>query len=98
ISLSPLSLHDALPILSRRGTDPCASSFLLSPPPAVWYRSPHSNVLSRTAICSRSAGWRAPRSRPTVARRPTCSIWGLATQRNARSEEHTSELQSLAYL
>src|SRR2546426_711122 len=59
------------PSPSRRATDACASFCWPSPPPAAWRRSARSSAPSRTAICSRSGGWRAPRSRPTAARRPT---------------------------
>src|SRR3712207_1631150 len=77
-----LSLHDALPISSRRAPD-----------------DPRSSPPLRPATCAERRAWpgwstdRAPRFRGPCA--PTPRAHGL---RCARSEEHTSELQSRQYL
>src|SRR5438046_5576851 len=70
-----LSLHDALPISSRR-------SRTTWPPPA--------SSSSTTTSSARPT----PTSRPT----PRCARSTASSTRSSRSEEHTSELQSLTNL
>src|SRR3712207_6883581 len=59
--------------------------------PARWRRSSG----ARSAGGTRSAPWARPRSRGPRRRRRSPARW---TGRPARSEEHTSELQSRQYL
>src|SRR5205823_12186623 len=88
-----LSLHDALPILCS----PISSS-------AVRQRLPKHSVASASApgySSSKSSPTRMSGSTPRVlgevnGHRPAMTIPPLSPL--ARSEEHTSELQSLAYL
>src|SRR5205823_14870902 len=90
---SVLSLHDALPIFPPGTRAPCAAP------------------RRGSATSPRTAPARAPPARPTSSRpparparpTPTRAPWISATAartpaRTRRSEEHTSELQSLAYL
>src|SRR5205823_13077349 len=91
-ALHTLSLHDALPISIRRGSGPGTGCVLAAP------RRRGNLVLSAAQAGSPRARWApgagAPRP-PTAARcRPTRRAGSAA----GRSEEHTSELQSLAYL
>src|SRR5205823_15050171 len=86
--LSPLSLHDALPISSCR------------PPAAFLTRRLLPPARPGPAGGHRRVGWR-PRV-PVGDRSPRRGVVrysGTAPERGrTRSEEHTSELQSLAYL
>src|SRR3712207_9508152 len=69
-----LSLHDALPISSRRSASPPSRGATWRPP---------------------SAGPRPPTWRGSSSRR---CWWDCCCRPRARSEEHTSELQSRQYL
>src|SRR5205823_14570591 len=96
--ISPLSLHDALPIcapfvhpeISALSAALCArnSEFL------VEKRSRRSNAHGARdiALSRRSSSTSRPRDEARSETRQAKS------HRNRRSEEHTSELQSLAYL
>src|SRR2546425_8040454 len=78
-----LSLHDALPISTKW----CAATWPAMPPPRfAGVRSASSPAANAKSFSS----W--PRGRATRRSRPD---W---ESRRRRSEEHTSELQSLAYL
>src|SRR5205823_13564488 len=95
--IHPLSLHDALPI-SAWGPQRCpllahASTDALAP------------VLGHPLGSPRRSRGRAPLATESLAegsvrvsRRPTCGAQRAVRFCRARSEEHTSELQSLAYL
>src|SRR5205823_11982479 len=94
---STLSLHDALPILYH-GRMPAAADRDCLPPGGRNWQSP-ATCCPNAATNRRSAS--APRrqsldSRPDSGPPPTAT--GAAPQFANRSEEHTSELQSLAYL
>src|SRR5205823_13425597 len=82
--LSPLSLHDALPISHQRrrdGFDGAEISNLRAPPRILLPRCRH--------------GWPHLYARVWLPRRART---GFGRKAWPRSEEHTSELQSLAYL
>src|SRR2546425_11538772 len=83
--ISPLPLHDPLPIFWRQPRSRRPGIPLRPPPPL------------RCRVAARASPRRpSRRARPRRARRRACSP--CTSRRNARSEEHTSELQSLAYL
>src|SRR5205823_14128689 len=95
--LSPLSLHDALPIYARpRRLKPirrCAPGSI----------GPLRSVAAARVLVGLQAARAAARQRRRAARRrDLCAARRLAHRAGiagiARSEEHTSELQSLAYL
>src|SRR5205823_13735854 len=91
--IAPLSLHDALPIY-RRSVTPASttnrkttfSSYCTAVTPAC----------TRRATATRA--WRIARSSSTNFGSPTHRRRRRTWKRSPRSEEHTSELQSLAYL
>src|SRR5205823_14513062 len=95
--ISPLSLHDALPISRASASAPAAVT-----PPAVSANTPVSSARKRipaTSSGSLTAAAHPPVSR--IARAANTPSAGLPIARErqmVRSEEHTSELQSLAYL
>src|SRR5205823_10572951 len=87
--LSPLSLHDALPISSTstaaiardgRGRTACRRDRRRRQPPLE------------------GQAWGLGRSQPPSPPTPSGPPWRPSRPRPRRSEEHTSELQSLAYL
>src|SRR5262245_29936620 len=84
--ISPLPLHDALPIYGRRGaaraTRPGGGR--RSPPPGAGSSTAAPRCAPRPPLRARRARRRARSDRPSATR--------------ARSEEHTSELQSLRHL
>src|SRR2546425_6091305 len=62
-------------------------------------RPPRSTLFPYTTLFrSRRVGIRVPRVRPLPSQPPRLSRVGVVRRRQGRSEEHTSELQSLAYL
>src|SRR5205823_13568498 len=93
-----LSLHDALPICFEHGEDGAFHQVGSrsrrgrgAQRPATRGASDHAHWLARLAsLCQKGPEVRAQRS---VLRRSQLGILG-----QDRSEEHTSELQSLAYL
>src|SRR5205823_12164773 len=97
-TLYPLSLHDALPIFGvstmlRPGMLGPGGSFSHSPSCASTVRtiaasSARERPASSTTLPIASPAWRSVDPQSTTQSNPTI----------ARSEEHTSELQSLAYL
>src|SRR5205823_13715503 len=95
--LSPLSLHDALPILSlKRGRDGCGDG--------AAYGRRRADGPGGSARAGVGAG-RVTRMNPLRLdltyrlEAPPERVWPiLADTERLRSEEHTSELQSLAYL
>src|SRR5205823_14538914 len=77
-----LSLHDALPIFVSVG-------------PYMLITSPRTTLAMRSA---RSAGSASPPSSSLSSWDSDCSASASISRSAWRSEEHTSELQSLAYL
>src|SRR5205823_10663255 len=91
-ALYTLSLHDALPILCSR---PVASPVLT--PRARTVKPPCRRPERRSRRCGRGQNELRPGGRVAFGpTRPRPGEW--AARRRVRSEEHTSELQSLAYL
>src|SRR5205823_12630286 len=81
-----LSLHDALPILiGRMGSSIAAAASIR--------RRPRSGAERANLLYSNAANSRDGRQRDRQA-----NVLGFRRGRVLRSEEHTSELQSLAYL
>src|SRR5205823_7954089 len=87
-----LSLHDALPISRRRGAP--AEPFPLHPGRRV---PRHERRAVRAAATSRRATSQHHRGGGRRSVDLRLARWD-ASQLRSRSEEHTSELQSLAYL
>src|SRR5262249_59662971 len=83
---SPLSLHDALPIWICT----IAEEFTASPARRSGGSSPGSTPTAAGSIC------RSPRPRTVASIDRGC--FASRPARTARSEEHTSELQSLTHL
>src|SRR5205823_8131434 len=94
----PLSLHDALPISAQVALPACRLRLPVVPRP----RGRAASVLAHWRICTDAE--RRSRRRLCVFRRiagafaPLSCVEAVAiTALSRRSEEHTSELQSLAY-
>src|SRR5205823_7317836 len=89
-----LSLHDALPI--------CAAAADCRPGGTRARRRSAADLRTATADVGatrqrdRAAASPVPRAAPRAGTRAERSLWRVAP--TSRSEEHTSELQSLAYL
>src|SRR5205823_11697219 len=88
--LSPLSLHDALPILAK------TTSSRPSPSRSTVDKPPSNQEIEDTGRLDVSEKRRAV-SKPVPLLRWTTRFVVLSAT-STRSEEHTSELQSLAYL
>src|SRR5205823_12765132 len=88
----PLSLHDALPISFRTRAATRRTSRASPSPPASWPTSspPRGRIACSPSTCTRRRSRGSSPCPPISSPRCPCSA--------SRSEEHTSELQSLAYL
>src|SRR5205823_13485564 len=92
-----LSLHDALPIFSWRRNSGGALAASAVARQAV---RPEKLALSAPSLCrtkERTPSAPIRQSPAAFSRIAPCSM-AIATEFSPRSEEHTSELQSLAYL
>src|SRR5687767_15484355 len=83
-----LSLHDALPI--------CSWGWLPPPEPPSALRAPARQA--REPASAKATAWQVPDSGPRIADRERAHMVVSPPFQQSRSEEHTSELQSLAYL
>src|SRR5205823_14148506 len=90
--LYTLSLHDALPISSR-----WCSRTGRAGKWDVEVSRPHESVLCRGGVQIRNATQSHHRMEDKNMKCPECGA-NVETKVECRSEEHTSELQSLAYL
>src|SRR3989441_6122274 len=89
--ISPLSLHDALPILARPSAR-SSSAWTVRRPGWTWKpaKSVPSYSMTRAKLMRSETGVGSMTAPTSPASR--------SSRVGARSEEHTSELQSLAYL
>src|SRR5205823_7223083 len=96
LALSTLSLHDALPILHLKGRGLDGDVTTIERAIARWIRV----RLARRAIRNRQIGTRSALwlERRTAPRDSVSALVKSMEPFGVRSEEHTSELQSLAYL
>src|SRR3546814_5009245 len=84
-----LSLHDALPISGPRAGPRNSSTMATTAMAARWSPTPRAGCFPRAIRSARRVSRNASNSRISCAAAPT------GAKSKARSEEHTSELQSL---